>query len=65
MTATKMSLCHVNEPLTHTQTHTRTHKHRVFHINEKVKGLHLHLVLIMSDKPKVTEGEEATRMDRI
>lgn len=55
-----MSLLH-----THTQSHTGTHKHRVFHINEKVKGLHLHLVLIMSDKPKVTEGEEATHMDRI
>lgn len=29
MTATKISLCHVNEPLshTHTQTHARTHKH--------------------------------------
>lgn len=65
MTTTKISLCHVNEPLAHTQTHARTHKHRVFHINEKVKGLHLHLVLIMSDKPKVSEGEEATCMARI
>lgn len=47
-------------------THTITHaqKHKALHINEKVKGLHLHLVLIMSDKPKVTEREEATRMDR-
>lgn len=65
MTIYKLSFCHVNEPLTHTQTHARAHKCRVFHINERVKGLHLHPVLIMSDKPKVNEGEEATCMARI
>lgn len=65
MTIYKLSLCHVNEPLTHTQTHAHAHKCRVFHINERVKGLHLHPVLIMSDKIKVNEGEEATCMARI
>lgn len=49
-----MSLLHIHKhSLCHTSTHTSTpHKCRVFHINEKVKGLHLHLVLIMSDKAK-------------